>query len=177
MTGDDALSVVVDGESVFVTHTRRGTLVSSYDPMQGLSADYNSKSGYEYTAADLKVRHHLKGSGMGRAVASWEASGKAKPLALRSEYKDYIRKWGTNKSFWFGAEYYMPELLPGDRDILSDGQRALSGATKNPHFNPDFNKVESPIKSRWNRYQHANKGSGKSVKQMAKERKKLLYGE
>lgn len=62
MIGDNAATAIVNGESVFVTKASDGFLVSAYDPIEGLSVDYNSKSGYNYTCSDLVARHKLLGT-------------------------------------------------------------------------------------------------------------------
>lgn len=73
---------------------------------------------------------------------------------------------------------YFSNMLPGgSTDILSGSQRALSSGSKSIRsLNPNFSKVKNPINSSWNRYQHANKGSGKSVQQLAKEYNRLMKG-
>jgi RHS repeat-associated protein len=180
MLGDNPLTSIIDGESVFVTETREGTLVSAYDPLEYLSEDYNSKSGYEYTASDLVVRHKLKGSRMGGLIAGQEASGNAGPLAGDTYYDAYVEKWGTDKAFWSGIEGgYFSNILPaGGTDILSGTNRTLlrSANNKSINYNPNFSKVKSPIKNSWNRYLHANKGSGKSIQELAKEYNRLMKG-
>lgn len=179
MMNDKTVSAVIDGEQVYVTPTSQGTLVSAYDPISDLSANYNSESGYQYTAADLKARHALKGTSLEYGVAASEASGNAAPIAGKTAYQEYVKKWGTDKAFWYGIEggYFSNTLPGGTTDILSGGQRALSSGSRNIRtFSPNFSKVQSPIKNSWNRYLHANKGSGKSVQQLAKEYNRLMKG-
>ena len=177
--GDKAATAIIDGKTVFVTEASDGFLISAYDPMEGLSVDYNSRSGYEYTCSDLVARHKLKETKLWGIVAGWESSGNAQPIAGDSSYDAYVKKWGTDKAFWHGIEGgYFSNLLPGANDILSNGQRALSkaaGGTKT--FNPNFSNVKNPIKSSWNRFLHANKGSGKSIQQLSKEYNKLMKGQ
>lgn len=111
-------------------------------------------------------------------VSGWESSGNAQPIAGDTYYDAYVEKWGTDKAFWYGIEGgYFSNMLPGGNDILSNGQRALSkaaGGTRS--FTPNFSNVKSPIKNSWNRFLNANKGSGKSIQQLAKEYNKLMKG-
>lgn len=179
MIGDKTATSIIDGESVYVTGTREGYLVSAYDPLEGLSADYNSQSGYEYSATDLVVRHYLKGTNLGGVIAGMEATGNAQPLAKDTHYENYVERWGTDKAFYYGLEEgYFTNVFPaGAGDALADGQKALSNASKNSKaFSPNFSQVQSPIKSQWNRFVHANKGSGKSMTQLSKEYNKLMKG-
>ena len=175
MIGENTATTIIDGESAYVTEARDGFLVSSYEV--NLPEGYNSESGYEYSMADLITRHKIEGGIFGNIVSGLEASGNAAPIARKDAYREYVNKWGTDKAFWYGIEGgYFGQLLPGPREILSDGQRALSNATKNPSFNPNYSKVKSPIKNSWNRFQHANKGSGKSKQQLREEYNKLMKG-
>jgi len=178
MIGDNAATAIIDGESVYVTEASDGILVSSYDATEGLSEDYNSQSGYEYTTSDLVTRHKLQGTKLGNMVAGGEAYGNAQPIAGDSYYDSYVKKWGTDKAFWYGIEEgYFGNLLPGGNDVLSNGKRALSRASSNSRaFSPNFSNVKSPIKNSWNRFLNANKVSGKSIQQLAKEYNKLMKG-
>ena len=179
MIGDKTLTTHIDGETAYVTDTREGTLVSAYDPLEGLSENYNSETGYEYTASDLVVRHRLQGTKAGGRIAGAEANGMAGPLAGDTFYDEYVEKWGTNSSFYFGAENYMTQLLPGEREILVGAHSAMVKAANRMSartFNPNYAKVKSPISNSWNRYQRANKGSGKSTQQLRDEYMRLKYG-
>ncbi len=179
MMNDKAVTAVIDGEQVYATPTSQGTLVSAYNPIADLPGNYNSESGYQYTAADLVARHALKGTSLEYGVAANEASGNAAPIAGKTAYQEYVKKWGTDKAFWYGIEggYFTGTLPGGDTDILSDGLKALQSGSRNIRtFSPSFSKVQSPIKNSWNRYLHANKGSGKSIQQLAKEYNRLMKG-
>ena len=178
MLNDKAVTATIDGEQVYVTPTSQGTLISSYDPVSNLPDNYNSESGYEYTAADLRARHNIEGTSFEYIVAAKEASGNAAPIASKTAYQEYVKKWGTDKAFWYGIEGgYFSNTLPGIPDILSGGQKALSSGSRNIRtFSPNFSNVKSPITNSWNRYLHANKGSGKSIQQLAKEYNRLMKG-
>ncbi|MCK4554522.1 hypothetical protein KAU19_06230, partial [Candidatus Parcubacteria bacterium] len=175
----NAVIAIVDGEEVYVTPTSQGTLVSSYNPVADLPEDYNSNSGYEYTATDLVARHKLKGTRFGNWIEGDEAYGNAAPIASKTAYKAYVKKWGTDKAFWHGIEggYFSNTLSAGTTDILGRASSSLSKAANSRAirtFSPNFSKVKSPIKNSWNRFLHTNKGSGKSIQQLSKEYNKLM---
>ncbi len=149
-----------------------------YPPVADLPENYNSESGYEYTATDLVARHNLKGTSLGGIVGGLEATGNAAPIASETAYREYVKKWGTDKSFYHAIEGgYFGNLLPGTTGALSHGQNSLAKSVNtSTSFNPQFGKVGSPIQNGWNRFQHANKGSGKSIQQLAKEYNRLIKG-
>ncbi len=163
----DPVTAAIEGSEVFVTDARDGWLVSGYDPVADLSEGYNSATGYEYSMGDLVLRHKLKGSVLAKAIANNESVGNAQPISSQAHYDAYVDKWGTDKAFWYALEGgYYGQLLPGVSSALADGQRALSRALPQSNsFSLPHHLQVSPIKNSWNRYLHANKGSGKSVQE------------
>lgn len=133
MLGNNPATAIIDGSSVFVTPTKEGTLVSAYDPLDGLSPDYNSNSGYVYTASDLMVRHSIMNTKLNKIILKQEAEGNAQPIAKSTHYDYYVKKYGTDKAFSFGAEHYFPELFPGgETSIMNDAVNALKKNDKKP---------------------------------------------
>ncbi|GAA4273653.1 hypothetical protein U6A24_18215 [Aquimarina gracilis] len=200
--GDNLGTATVSGSDVYVTKTENSVFVSSYNPTEDLVEGYNSKTGYKYQGLDLKKRHQLKGSVFYGLILEAEANGEAEPIHSKTAYDQYVREWGTNSSFWHGAEHYFaPE--GGARGVANRigkaltarGNSALSNLVKSKGSFKSISKgslsnaspqgVSSPvpentrstsIKNSWNSFLNANKGkySGKGwVKRAAADYKKL----
>lgn len=166
----DPVTAAIDGEEVFVTEASDGFLVSVYNPVENLPDNYNSESGYEYSMSDLIMRHKLEGSKLGNIVAGYEASGNAQPITNKNYYDYYVNKWGTDKALWFALEGgYFGNLLPGMPSSIAAKQTGQS-------FNLSYHKSINPITNSWNSFLHANRGSGKSIQQLAKGYNKLMKG-
>ncbi len=151
MIGDKTLTSHIDGETAYVTETREGTLVSGYDPLEGLSEDYNSNSGYEYTATDLTVRHKLQGTRLGEIIGAQEASGNAQPLARDTYYDDYVNKWGTNSAFWHGIEGgYFSSAMPGSTNLSVNRPGIRANYNSRVNFNRSRISSSSGTGNNWN---------------------------
>ncbi len=96
----------VEGSEAYVGQTSDGWVASKFNLWEGLSDNYNSISGYEYSYSDLKMRYWLMNSpksydGFATAIRNNEASGMADPITADNYWNKYGHTLGNLKLMEF----------------------------------------------------------------------------
>ncbi len=146
----------VRGSEVYIgkADSRVGYIAAGVDLWAGLPEGYNDVSGYEYDAADLKMRYKILNGGSGdlkTALKSFESSGTAEPLTAQN----FVNKYGQDTAMLIIAGRYidMMGLDPGKgitthssssrtlrtartRPVTGNNTVTVSGETKTVHVGP-----------------------------------------
>jgi len=183
-------TAVIEGSEVYAGPIRGGWGASSADYWFGIPKYYNTNSidylkggNYEYSMLDLKKRYQIfnnpSSSHFAIIIAEWETSGNAQPIHAIEFRRQYIAKWGTDKSFIHAidADYWGPADY---RTMLDDGLKYLKSfkqTSKAFKYTPLYEAISTGKISgnTWNQFLQETKGtySGKDWLRKASDDYKL----
>jgi len=144
--------------------TSRGgnTVYSPVNLWEGLSEDYNSQTGYNYTTEELKLRYQLitefKDNPVTRHLVSQEKAGMAEPITK----EEYEKMYGDMADFHTWQLFFgmVAELHDGGRAIKTFRSKSLFRNNQNIVFNNGGgsppNQVSNIIGKRLRKQKQAN---------------------
>lgn len=183
----------IGGEKVYAGEKRGGWVAATIDLWKDIPENYNDlsrdylKGGpYEYSMLDLKKRYEIfnnpKLDISQIHIMRTESAGNAQPIHSIEGTRQYIAKWGTDKSFGFAIEggFWSPqdklpimdaasEVLKASKNILGTfGKRGLFQLEKDSKIGNSFPNSGTILPSTakkssnlWNEFLKENKGKYK----------------